>query len=76
MLSHDPKLDDPALMGALPSPARYVGAIGSGKTQRERRARLAAAGLSDEQLDRLFGPIGLDIRAQTRRRSRSRSSVR
>jgi xanthine dehydrogenase accessory factor len=65
VLSHDPKLDDPALIGALPSPARYVGALGSNKTQRERRTRLLAAGLSDEQLDRLFGPIGLDISAQT-----------
>jgi xanthine dehydrogenase accessory factor len=64
VLSHDPKLDDPALIGALKSPARYVGAIGSPKTQRERRERLAAAGLSDEQIARLHGPIGLDISAQ------------
>jgi xanthine dehydrogenase accessory factor len=65
VLSHDPKLDDPALIGALNSPARYVGAIGSPKTQRERRVRLADAGLSEEQIDRLFGPVGLDISAQT-----------
>jgi xanthine dehydrogenase accessory factor len=63
VLSHDPKLDDPALLGALQSDTRFVGAIGSPKTQRERRARLAAAGLSDEQLGRLYGPIGLDLGA-------------
>lgn len=63
VLSHDPKLDDPALIGALPSPARFVGAIGSPKTQRERRARLAAAGLTEEQIGRLYGPIGLDLGA-------------
>jgi xanthine dehydrogenase accessory factor len=65
VLSHDPKLDDPALFGALQSQARFVGAIGSPKTQRERRERLKAAGLSDEQLARLYGPIGLDIGAQS-----------
>ena len=63
VLSHDPKLDDPALFGALQSDARYVGAIGSARTQRERRERLKAAGLRDDQLDRLNGPIGLDIGA-------------
>ena len=63
VLSHDPKLDDPALFGALQSEARFVGAIGSPKTQRERRERLKAAGLTDEQLARLHGPIGLDIGA-------------
>src|SRR5579864_3368582 len=65
VLSHDPKLDDPALFGALQSDARFVGAIGSPKTQRERRERLGAAGLTEEQLGRLFGPIGLDIGAQS-----------
>jgi xanthine dehydrogenase accessory factor len=65
VLSHDPKLDDPALIGALQSRARFVGAIGSPKTQSARRERLAAAGLSDEQIGRLFGPVGLDIGAQT-----------
>jgi xanthine dehydrogenase accessory factor len=65
VLSHDPKLDDPALFGALQSDARFVGAIGSPKTQRERRARLKAAGLTDEQLARLYGPIGMDIGAQS-----------
>jgi xanthine dehydrogenase accessory factor len=65
VLSHDPKLDDPALFGALQSDARYVGAIGSGKTQRERRQRLIAAGLTEEQMNRLHGPIGLDLGAQS-----------
>jgi len=65
VLSHDPKLDDPALFGALQSDARFIGAIGSPKTQRERRERLAAAGISEEQLKRLHGPIGLDIGAQS-----------
>ena len=65
VLSHDPKLDDPALFGALQSDARYVGAIGSSKTQRDRRERLRTAGLTDEQLNRLYGPIGLDLGAQS-----------
>jgi len=65
VLSHDPKLDDPALFGALQSDARYVGAIGSSKTQRERRERLKAAGLTQEQVERVHGPIGLDIGAQS-----------
>jgi xanthine dehydrogenase accessory factor len=65
VLSHDPKLDDPALFGALQSDARFIGAIGSPKTQRERRERLKAAGISDEQLARLYGPIGLDLGAQS-----------
>jgi xanthine dehydrogenase accessory factor len=65
VLSHDPKLDDPALFGALQSDARFIGAIGSPKTQRERRERLAAAGITEARLARLHGPIGLDIGAQS-----------
>jgi len=61
VLTHDPKFDDPALMIALRSPAAYIGAIGSKKTQTSRRERLRAAGLTDSQLARLFGPIGLDL---------------
>ena len=61
VLSHDPKLDDPALEIALRSPARYVGAIGSRKTQKARRDRLRAAGITDSQLSRLCGPVGLDL---------------
>ena len=61
VLTHDPKLDDPALMVALASDAFYIGALGSKKTQSQRRARLLAAGLSPEQVGRLHGPIGLDL---------------
>jgi xanthine dehydrogenase accessory factor len=65
MLTHDPKLDDPALKIALPSPAFYVGALGSKTTQAKRRQRLLGEGLTEEQLDRLYGPIGLQIGAGT-----------
>ena len=61
VLSHDPKFDEPALQAALRSPAAYVGAIGSKKTQANRRERLREAGFTEEQLDRLRGPIGLDL---------------
>lgn len=61
VLSHDPKFDEPALAIALPSPARYVGAIGSRKTQAERRQRLAGQGVPADALERLRGPIGLDL---------------
>jgi xanthine dehydrogenase accessory factor len=61
VLSHDPKFDEPALELALRSPAAYVGAIGSRKTQAARRDRLRAAGITDAQLARLRGPIGLDL---------------
>lgn len=61
MLTHDPKIDDPALKVALRSPAFYVGVLGSRKTQTKRRQRLSQAGLSDEELGRLHGPIGLDL---------------
>ncbi len=61
VLSHDPKFDDPALEIALRSPAAYVGALGSQRTQAARRERLRRAGVTDEQLDRLHGPIGLDL---------------
>ena len=65
VLTHDPKLDDPALRVALPGPSFYVGALGSRKTQAKRRARLLEAGLTEAQLDRLHGPIGLDIGARS-----------
>ncbi len=61
VLTHDPKFDEPALQVALRSPAAYVGAIGSRKTQAERRDRLKAEGQSEEQIARLHGPIGLDL---------------
>lgn len=65
VLAHDEKFDDPTLLRALPSRARYVGAIGSRKTQGLRRERLREAGLSPEAIGRLHGPIGLDIGAQS-----------
>ncbi len=61
ILSHDPKFDEPALKLALRSAAAYVGAIGSRKTQAERREWLRAEGLAPEEIDRLHGPIGLDL---------------
>jgi xanthine dehydrogenase accessory factor len=65
LLTHDPILDDPALEIALRSRAAFVGAMGSRRTQAARRERLAAAGLGDDELARLSGPIGLDIGART-----------
>jgi xanthine dehydrogenase accessory factor len=61
VLTHDVKFDEPAIVEALRRGCRYVGAVGSRKTQRERRARLRAAGVTDEELARLRGPIGLDL---------------
>lgn len=65
VLTHDPKLDDPALVVALPSAARYVGALGSKKTHAARVDRLRAAGLADTDIARLYAPIGLDIGGRT-----------
>jgi xanthine dehydrogenase accessory factor len=65
VLTHDPKIDDPALLIALPSEAFYVGALGSHTTQAKRRQRLMDNGLSEAQTNRLHGPIGLDIGART-----------
>jgi xanthine dehydrogenase accessory factor len=61
ILSHDPKFDDPALEIGLRSAARYLGAIGSRKTQDKRRERLREAGFRDADIDRIHGPIGLDL---------------
>lgn len=65
ILSHDPKFDEPALLGALKTEARYIGAVGSRKTNADRRERLQKAGVSDEQIDRIHGPIGLNIGGST-----------
>jgi xanthine dehydrogenase accessory factor len=65
MLTHDPKLDDPALKIALPSPAFYIGALGSQKTQEQRRQRMLAVGISKTDLAKLHGPIGIDLGGQT-----------
>ena len=62
-LSHDTKIDDPALIAALTAGAGYVGALGSRRSHAARRERLAAAGLSPEQIDRIDGPVGIDIGA-------------
>jgi len=64
-ISHDPKIDDPALLAAVNSPAFYVGALGSRKTHAERVKRLNVAGASGEQLQRIHAPIGLNIGAAT-----------
>ncbi|MDQ6767132.1 MAG: XdhC family protein [Candidatus Eremiobacteraeota bacterium] len=65
VLTHDEKFDDPTLEHVLPTRARYVGAIGSKKTQALRRTRLLEAGLTPQTVERLRGPIGLDIGAQS-----------
>lgn len=64
-LTHDPKLDDPALAAALRSDAFYVGALGSTKTHAKRLGRLAEMGFTAQQCARIFGPVGLDINALT-----------
>ena len=64
-VSHDPKLDDMALMEALKSGASYVGAVGSARTSAERRKRLAELDLTPQQVARLHGPVGLPIGSRT-----------
>ena len=65
VLTHDEKFDIPALAGALRSDAFYVGALGSRRAQTRRRERLLEAGLSEEELERIHGPCGLDIGAMS-----------
>ena len=64
-LTHDPKLDDPALNVALRTEAFYIGALGSKKTQAARHARLSEEGFSEAQIARIHGPVGLDIGAKS-----------
>jgi xanthine dehydrogenase accessory factor len=64
-LTHDPKLDDMALLEALKSPAFYIGAIGSRKNNEARRERLAGFDLAQREIDRLHGPVGLKIGSKT-----------
>jgi len=64
-LTHDPKLDDPALTAALRSNCFYAGALGSKKTHAGRLARLKAQGFSDNELSRIRGPVGLNIGAKS-----------
>ncbi|UWQ44357.1 XdhC family protein [Leisingera aquaemixtae] len=63
LLTHDPKLDDPALLAALAADVFYIGALGSKKTHAARIARLQEAGFTEAQIARIHGPIGLDIGA-------------
>ena len=65
VLTHDDKFDEPALIAALDTEAFYIGALGSRRNQERRRARLLEAGVSEEKLDRIQGPAGLDIGADT-----------
>jgi xanthine dehydrogenase accessory factor len=64
-LTHDPKLDDPALDSALRSPAFYIGALGSRKTHAARLERLTASGFTADDVARIHGPAGLDIGAKS-----------
>lgn len=64
-LTHDPKLDDLALLEALKSPAFYVGAIGSRANNASRRARLAMFDVTDAEIDRLHGPVGMHLGGRT-----------
>ncbi len=64
-LSHDPKIDDPALEHAVGSPAFYIGALGGKRNHTARLQRLAEAGCSGADLARVHGPVGLDIGART-----------
>ncbi|MDR3437775.1 XdhC family protein [Telmatospirillum sp.] len=60
-LTHDPKIDDPALIAALRSDAFYIGALGSSRTHAQRVARLVEHGLSETQVARVAAPVGLDL---------------
>ncbi len=61
MLTHDPKIDDPAIKIALRSPAFYIGALGSKKTHQKRVDRLVRDKVDPQSLDRLHAPVGLDL---------------
>src|SRR4029453_2748012 len=65
VLTHDPKLDDAALVLALRSDAGYIGAMGSRRAQARRRGRLLAKGIDESDLERVSAPIGLDLGALT-----------
>ena len=64
-LTHDPKIDDPALLIALKSPLFSISCLGSNKTHASRKARLQKQGINEEQLSRINGPAGLDINAKS-----------
>jgi xanthine dehydrogenase accessory factor len=65
VLTHDDKFDRPALMAAIATDAFYIGALGSRRNQEQRRARLLEAGALERQLDRIYGPCGLDVGAES-----------
>jgi len=65
VLTHDDKFDEPALQGALETDAFYIGALGSRRNQERRRARLLEAGVDEASLERISGPCGLDLGADT-----------
>ncbi|MBT7645581.1 MAG: XdhC family protein, partial [Rhodospirillaceae bacterium] len=64
-LTHDPKIDDPALHFALSSPVFYIGSLGSKRTHAKRIERLKEDGFDDDTIARIKGPVGLDIGAKT-----------
>jgi len=63
LLTHDPKIDDPALHVLLKRPVAYIGALGGKRTQEKRNERLLLAGFSEDQIERIHGPVGIDIGA-------------
>ncbi|MBI4790000.1 MAG: XdhC family protein [Chloroflexi bacterium] len=65
ILTHDPKFDIPALAALAGTPARYIGSMGSRETRKQHFAELRARGVSDEFLETVHGPIGLDLGART-----------
>ncbi len=65
VLTHDPKFDVPAVIGALATGAGYIGAMGSRRTTDDRAERLRNEGVTEEQLERIYAPIGLDLGART-----------
>lgn len=65
LLSHDPRFEDPVFAEVHGKPIKYLGAIGSRRTHRARLERLAGEGWSDEELATIYGPVGLDIGAET-----------
>jgi xanthine dehydrogenase accessory factor len=64
-LTHDPKLDDPAILAALGMPVFYLGCLGSPRTHAKRLDRLRAAGITEAQIARIHAPVGLDIAAKS-----------